>query len=55
MNSIIENIENDNKNSVIYAPNEITDDAIEEGRRIAHSNEYQGYHSIEELRKALEV
>lgn len=36
-------------------PNDVTAAAIEEGRRIAYSDEYQGYHSMEELRKALEV
>ena len=36
-------------------PNETTVAAIEEGRRIAYSKDYQGYHSIEELRRALDV
>lgn len=34
-------------------PNNITIDAIEEGRRIAHDTSVKGYSNMEELRKVL--
>ena len=55
MNSIAEDIKNENENFEKYTPNEVTASAIEEGRRIAHDKDYPGYHSMEALRKALEV
>lgn len=36
-------------------PNEVTVDAIEEGRRIACDHNIKGYTNIEELKNALEV
>ena len=36
-------------------PNEITAAAIEEGRKLAYDKEATGYHSISDLRAALEV
>ncbi|MCR5660947.1 MAG: type II toxin-antitoxin system RelB/DinJ family antitoxin [bacterium] len=37
------------------SPNEVTVQALEEGRRIAHDKSIKGYSSIDELKAALEV
>lgn len=36
-------------------PNKVTQEAIEEGRRIAEDSNVKSYYSIEELKEALEV
>lgn len=39
----------------LEVPNETTAAAIEEGRKIAHDDSMTGYHSIEDLRAALDI
>lgn len=39
----------------LSVPNEITSNAIEEGRKLAYDKNVKGYHSIDDLKAALDI